>query len=67
MFKLKKKLQESLSDSGIQNMIGIGAVVLLLLLSALASGLKLGPGEETGLGALLTNTLWTGGCVTLES
>lgn len=56
MFKLKKTLEKSLADPGIQNMAGVGAVVLLLLLSALAVGLKLGPGEETGLGALLAST-----------
>ncbi len=56
MFKLKETLQKRQTDPRYQTIAGIGAVVFLLLLVALVSELRLGPGEETGLGALLTST-----------
>ncbi len=56
MFKLREILQKRQTDSRYLTLAGVGAAVCLLLLIALVSELKLGPGEETGLGALLTST-----------
>ena len=63
MFKLKETLQKRQRDSRYQTLAGIGAVVFVLLLVALVSELRLGPGEETGLGALLTSAFGQGGVV----
>ena len=56
MYKLKEKLQSSQTDPVIQALAGVGAATLLLLLISFVSGMKLGPGEDTGFLALLTST-----------
>ncbi len=61
MFNLKKAWQKGQTDSRYQTWAGVGSIALLLLLVALVSELKLGPGEETGLRALLTSTFGQAG------